>query len=471
MFTAVRIRLIGYVVGVLALMLVATGALVYVVLSRQLDAALDVALRSASSRIGGVVTTVSLPSDGAPAPPADGSHASAPQVGVGKVSTEGASQTLVVGGQPAVDGGTSPTGSVSVGTGFGGTLPPPVPNTTADDTFALGIGANGRALTQYGEVPSGLPDLDAIEAARSGRDDLRTVELDGRRYRLLTRVELNGHGEPRMVTQSGIPLDDRERQQRGVLLALAGGGMLGLALTIAGGLFLTSRALAPVQLAFEEQRRFVSDASHELRTPLTLLRAEAEALARRLDAARETRPLLGQIDRIGRLVRDLLTLARLDERALSLEREPVPVLSLLRTAATAAERLAGPGVAIEVDGPPDLCVDGDVDRLHQVLLILVDNACRVTPPGGRIRLIAERDGDAVKIRVEDTGPGIPREHLARIFERFYRVDAARSRDEGGAGLGLAIARAILDAHGGAISLASRLGRGTTATVSLPMAPS
>ncbi|MGH2601679.1 MAG: hypothetical protein ACRDJ9_20120, partial [Dehalococcoidia bacterium] len=188
MFTAVRIRLIAYVVGVLALMLLATGALVYVLLSRQLDAALDMALRSASSRIGGVVTTVSLPPDGAPIPPANGGHAPPTETRVGAAGAEGAAPTLVVGtgGQPPVSGETSYTGSVSMSTGFGATLPPPVPNSTADDTFALSIDANRGALTQYGEVPSGLPDLDAIEAAGSGREDLRTVELDGHRYRLLT---------------------------------------------------------------------------------------------------------------------------------------------------------------------------------------------------------------------------------------------------------------------------------------------
>jgi signal transduction histidine kinase len=454
MFTAVRIRLIAYVVGVLALMLLATGALVYVLLSRQLDAALDMALRSSSNRIGGVVTTaMSLPPD--------------PRFGT--LVADGVPQTATADQQATLVGPTSQTGSVMTITGFGG-IPAPVPNSTADDTFALSFDANTGLITTYGEVPLGLPDRSAIEAARSGREDLRTVEADGRRYRLLTRVVLDPRGEPRQVTQSGIPLDDRERQQRAVLLALVGGGMLGLTLTVAGGLFLTSRALAPVQLAFDQQRRFVSDASHELRTPLTLLRAEAEALARRFNAARETRPLLGQIDRISRLVHDLLTLARLDERALPLEREPVPVLALLRTAAGAAERLAGPGIVVEVDGDAGLCVDGDPDRLHQVLLILVDNACRVTPPGGRIGLVARRDGNEVRIHVEDTGPGIPREHLVRIFERFYRVDAARTRDEGGSGLGLAIARGIVDAHGGAIDVVSRVGYGTMVTLSLPVAP-
>jgi len=343
-----------------------------------------------------------------------------------------------------------------------------IPNSAADDAFALLIN-RGTATTQYGRPPAGLPDQAAIAAAGAGHEDLRTVELDGRRFRILTTAVIGPNGEPIMVTQSGISLADRDNQQRSVLLALTGGGLLGLALTVAGGLFLTSRAVAPVQLAFERQRRFISDASHELRTPLTLLRAETESLARRLDAAREARPLLHQIDRISRLVRDLLTLARLDERALPLEREPVPVRSLLRTAAAAAGQLARPGIAIDVQSPPDLCVDGDVDRLHQVLLILMDNACQVTPPGGRIGLIAERDGNAVTIRVEDTGPGIPREHLTHIFDRFYRVDPARSRGDGGAGLGLAIARRIVEAHGGNISLTSRLGHGTSATLRLPVA--
>jgi signal transduction histidine kinase len=512
MFTAVRIRLIGYVVGVLALVLLATGAFIYVSLSRQLNAAVDTTLRAASNRIemafgfGGVpsgdlppaiarsdVPAVSVESGGSFR--FVGSVGVPPQHGPALVTAGAPGPSITIDQIPPAPPGDCPTCTgqgIVTSTTVQGAIPIPdecpacpgvrstvvglptaavsqIPNSAADDAFALFIDNRGTPTTQYGRPPAGLPDQAAVAAAGAGREDLRTVELDGRRFRILTQAVIGPNGEPAMVTQSGISMADRDNQQRSVLLALTGGGLLGLALTVAGGLFLTSRAVAPVQLAFERQRRFVSDASHELRTPLTLLRAETESLARRLDAKREARPLLYQIDRISRLVRDLLTLTRLDERALPLEREPVPVLSLLRTAAAAAEQLAHRGVTIEVNAPADLYVDGDVDRLHQVLLILVDNACRVTPPNGRIGLTAEGDGKSVVIRVKDTGPGIPPEHLAHVFERFHRVDRARSRDEGGAGLGLAIARGIVDAHRGSISLSSRLGHGTTATLRLPAA--
>src|SRR5207248_1840518 len=141
----------------------------------------------------------------------------------------------------------------------------------------------------------------------------------------LTRALALPAGMPPAVVQAGVSLAARDRDQRIVLLALAGGGALGVMLTIAGGLFLTGRALAPVQLAFNRQRRFVGDASHELRTPLALLRLEAEDLSRRLGAAETARPLLRQVDRAARLVDDLLELAQIDEGALPFEYEPVHV--------------------------------------------------------------------------------------------------------------------------------------------------
>jgi two-component system sensor histidine kinase CiaH len=435
MFRAVRLRLIGYVVGVLALVLVAVGAFVYVLLTRQLDAAVDTELRAAAARAAI-----------APGPRAMAAGVEPPQ---------------------AADG----IFAVRLTPDFGprSRLAP----SSADD--------HARPLDEWrtsagGAVPAGLPDMTAVQAARPGRDDLRTVTLDGSRYRLLTRA-VGVQGRTLAVTQVGVSLVERDRQERIVLLALAGGGALGLALTVTGGLFLTGRALAPLRLAFERQRRFIGDASHELRTPLALLRLEAEQLAQRLDRAStsaadqpragEARPLLRQVDRIARLVDDLLTLARLDEEGLPLEREPIPAASLLDTAAEQARRLSAAGVVVSAVAPRDLWVSADPDRLHQVLLILVDNAARVTPPEGRITLTAERQGTAAVITVADTGPGIPAEHQARVFERFYRVDRARSRQAGGAGLGLAIAREIMRAHAGEITLESAPSAGTRVRVRLP----
>jgi signal transduction histidine kinase len=127
-------------------------------------------------------------------------------------------------------------------------------------------------------------------------------------------------------------------------------------------------------------------------------------------------------------------------------------------------------IALLAEVPDDLIVDADRERIHQVVFNLVDNAVRFTPPGGEVTIAAERAGERVRVTVRDTGVGIAPEHLPRLFERFYRADPARSRDDGGGtGIGLAIARSIVEGHGGRISAESQPGRGTTLTFDLPAA--
>jgi len=429
MFRAVRLRLIGYTVLVLALVLLTVGAVVYVLLSRQFDAAVDNQLRAAVARTGLEIR-----------PP-------------GSVAVQG-----------------EESGDVFSVRFLAQDAMPRAPRAAGQSTTT----GDWREMSRAGPVPAGLPSAEALEAAGPGHDDLRTVTLDGQDYRLLTRVS---GVDDRAVSaiQTGVSLAARDRQERIVLLALTGGGALGLALTVVGGLFLTGRALVPVRAAFDQQRRFVADASHELRTPLALLRLEAEDLAHRLNAPAEARPLARQVDRLGRLIDNLLSLARMDEGAQPLEREPVHVESLLRSAAAQAKPLAAAGVRVDNDAPSDLWVAGDPDRLHQLLLILVDNAARATPPYGTIRLTAARSGGTTTLTVTDTGTGIPAEHLPHVFDRFYRADKARSRASGGTGLGLSIAREIVRAHGGEITLNSQEGKGTEVSVrlqaaSLPMPP-
>jgi signal transduction histidine kinase len=423
-FRSVRLRLIAYVVGVLAVVLLAVGALVYVLLTRQLDNLVDAQLRTAVSR---------------------GAFAARPSQDTGDLDGGGGVfQVRLV-----VEDARRLVRRPHVGSGEPG---------------------EWQVVSRSGLVPVGVPVQEGLVAARPGRDDLRTVTLGGERYRVLTRVA-GTENQALVAAQVGVPLAARDRQGRVVLLALAGGGAAGLALTVVGGFFLTGRALAPAREAFAQQRRFVADASHELRTPLALLRLEAEDLAQRLDTPGEARGLIRQVDRIGRLVEGLLSLARLDEDPDALEREPVPVQPLLDTAREQAVRLAASGVRVECSAPPDLWVSGDPDRLRQVLLVLVDNACRATPAGGSIRLSAVEDVRGVLLTVEDSGPGIPAEHLTYVFERFYRVDKARSRESGGAGLGLSIAREIVRLHGGEIWLESEEGRGTRACVRLEKAAS
>ncbi len=222
------------------------------------------------------------------------------------------------------------------------------------------------------------------------------------------------------------------------------------------------------------RRELVANVSHELKTPISALRAHLENL---LDGVERPDPetleiMLSQSERLGRLVDQLLELSRLESGDVPLRREEVALASLVRQVLSEIEvARPGSGVTLErrlaEDLPPVLA---DRERIHQVLFNLLDNAMRFTPSGGRVTVSAERRDGAVDVRVADTGPGIAPEHLPRLFERFYRVDPARSAREGGTGIGLAIARSVVEAHGGRIWAESSPGRGSVFTFELPVAP-
>jgi heavy metal sensor kinase len=233
--------------------------------------------------------------------------------------------------------------------------------------------------------------------------------------------------------------------------------------------------IARLEAAFAEQRRFTADASHELRTPLAVLRTEVEVALRTPPGAAEVPGLLASLleecVRLGALTDRLLTLARLDSSEPSEGWEPVHLIGLLAGAIDGLRPLAdAKGVTLRID-PDDSApvVVGDPDGLLRAFANLVENGVKYTPPGGSVVVRVSTAVGAVRVEVTDTGEGIPPEHLPRVFDRFYRVDKARSRSQGGAGLGLSIARGVITDHGGEIGLASVAGRGTTATVLLPLA--
>lgn len=222
------------------------------------------------------------------------------------------------------------------------------------------------------------------------------------------------------------------------------------------------------------RRDLVANVSHELKTPISALRAHLENL---LDGVERPDPetlqvMLVQSDRLGRLVDQLLELSRLESGDLPLQREQVALGPLVSEVLSEIEvARADRGVALERRLAQDLpAVLADRERIHQVLFNLLDNAVRFTPEGGRVTVSAERHDGAVDVRVADTGPGIAPEHLPRLFERFYRVDPARSQKEGGTGIGLAIARSVVEAHGGRIWADSSPGQWSVFTFELPVAP-
>jgi signal transduction histidine kinase len=204
------------------------------------------------------------------------------------------------------------------------------------------------------------------------------------------------------------------------------------------------------------RRDLVANVSHELKTPISALRAHLENL---LDGVEEPNPallevMLQQSERLSRLVDQLLDLSRLEAGDVPLEIEPVP-LGLLVERVIKEVEVARPDrardLAVRNEVPADLPpVEADRERIHQVLFNLLENAVRFTPPGGMVTVRAAQENGDWAVSVEDTGPGIPKEHIPLVFERFYRVDPSRSREDGGTGLGLAIARSVVEAHGGRI---------------------
>ena len=222
------------------------------------------------------------------------------------------------------------------------------------------------------------------------------------------------------------------------------------------------------------RRELLADVAHELRTPLATVEGYVEGLADGvIGADAETwGALKTETRRLGRLVDDLHKVSRAEERQLDLQIRPVGPATLVRAAVqAAAPAYAAKGVQLDasVDNRlPELAVDSD--RMGEVLANLLENALRYTPGGGRVEVRATRRSDAVELSVADTGEGIEHEHLERVFERFYRVDPARTRARGGSGIGLTIARAIVEAHDGAIRAESEgPGEGARFVISLPAA--
>ena len=234
-----------------------------------------------------------------------------------------------------------------------------------------------------------------------------------------------------------------------------------------------NRMSAELQDLEQSRRDLLANVSHELKTPITAIRAHLENL---LDGVEQPDPatlqvMLTQTERLGRLIEQLLELSRLESGELPLLREETPLAPLVTQVLSEIEvARSDRGVAVDSQLPTDLPpVDADRERVHQVLFNLVDNAVRFTPAGGAVTVSAHAFNGSVEIRVADTGVGIPPEHLPRLFERFYRADPSRSREDGGTGIGLAIARSVVEAHGGHIKAESELGAGSVFTFDLPVA--
>jgi len=389
------------------------------------------------------------------------------------------------------------------------------PSTLTAGLDAVRIWDRARRPLYVQEGPYELPPVDpaVLDAVLGGQPEYETVRAtDGTTIRLYTRP-LRDSGRIEGVVQVARSQTEVEEVLAQLRLLGLGGILVALTFASAGGYFLACRALAPVDRiartaewinaddlsqrlglrlpddelgrlaaafdnmierledAFERQRRFTADASHELRSPLAVIRSQAEvALTRERTPAYYARVLTSigeESERLGRLAESLLVLARADAGH-PLELAPLDLDEVVAEAGTRVAPLAHEqGVELVVTAGEVGPVRGDATWLTQLLLNLLDNALRHTPPGGRVALCSEPGPGGAILKVADTGEGIASEHMSHLFERFYRVDRARARATGGAGLGLAICDWVTRAHRGRIEVASELGQGTTVSVWLP----
>jgi heavy metal sensor kinase len=397
------------------------------------------------------------------------------------------------------------------------TLDPSMADVVDGEYFLRLLDADGTTLFETEGGAAGiLVDQNVIATALDGRTEYSAaLDEDNEILRLISVPVRDDDAEGVIsgVLQVGLDRDEIDEPLAGLLGALTLAGPVVLLFAAAGGYLLAGRALSPVatitdlaarigagdlrsrlnldlpddelgQLArtfdamlariedaFERQRRFTDDAAHELRTPLSLMRSQVDlALARprSTGAYREALQAFdGDIARMTTLLGTLLTLARSDAGKLAVECAPFDLADTVRLvleqyAPVAAE--AGVSLQDETASAP---LVADEDLLMQLLINLIDNALAHTPPGGAVVAGCQPDDGSIRLWVGDTGDGIAAEHQDRVFDRFYRIDAGRSRDRGGTGLGLAICKAIAEAHGGTIGLTSRLGSGTRVEVVLP----
>ena len=313
-----------------------------------------------------------------------------------------------------------------------------------------------------------IPSFEALLAeVGEGSATIDTSTSDGEEIRLL--VERLGSTS---FISVGRSIEPEQQALNRLILVLVAGGIFGLALACGGGFMLSGRALRPIRRAMDSQRTFVADASHELRTPLALIRANAEIVKREGagESAESVDDIINETDHLNYLIGQMLTLARSDARESPFASEDVDLSFLVSDVVREAQVLAGEkAITLAYEGEGGLRVVGDGQRLREILLILLDNAFKYSAEGGDVSVRLTADGSSVLLAVADDGHGIPAADLPHVFDRFYRVDKARSREMGGTGLGLAIARWITEEHGGTIRLESLADVGTTVTVELPSA--
>lgn len=316
------------------------------------------------------------------------------------------------------------------------------------------------------------PKLIEVLSRSIHKEGLYSISYKGAEYRLLN-VRAEGLYPDVGYYQYVSDISSEISMLNTILTLIIVGIVFGGGISILAGLYLANRALVPIRSSWEKQQRFMADASHELRTPLAVLQTHTELLLRHPEHtieedSREISTILKEIKRMNKLVNGLLTLSQSDAEQLELQLKPVRLDQLARETAKQFSPLAAmKNISLSVYMPGAATVSGDEERLQQLLMIVLDNSIKYTQPGGRVKVSCMGSAAGAILKIQDTGPGISKEELPLIFERFYRGDKARSRTAGGTGLGLSIAKWIVTHHGGRIEADSVLNKGTTIKMTFP----
>ncbi|MFD1267182.1 HAMP domain-containing sensor histidine kinase [Paenibacillus motobuensis] len=350
-----------------------------------------------------------------------------------------------------------------------------IPNDYAS-TFSVLVGENNTLLNVHSYLDL-TEDVytKATKLATSSNKDSAVISIDGQRW----LFQINSMNANLIIKgKSGITqapvleqiyfMDVTESYNILSQLLLTFGVISIVMLFVIFGisLFFARRAITPVEIAYEKQKQFIADASHELKTPIAVINANTEALyANKTETIESQQKWLDYItaetDRMGKLVSDLLYLAKTDSEAINSQFAPFNISHVVTDVLLTMEAIVfEKGITLSQNIEPDLIVNGASDKMKQVVIILLDNAVKYVNENGKIEVALKKSRNHVLFSVKNSGSGIPKECLPRLFDRFYRVDASRVHD-GGYGLGLSIARAIIENADGKIYCTSVEGESTT----------
>ncbi|MBD1852748.1 two-component system sensor histidine kinase RppB [Leptolyngbya sp. FACHB-711] len=331
------------------------------------------------------------------------------------------------------------------------------------------LSLSGQLLASGGQVPTDLP-------AQIETELWQTLEApDGTRYRQLSLLLKTANQDSWGYMQVGRSLSELDGHMVWVRLSLLIGLPSAMLLVVVASWWLAGQAMQPVYRSYRQMQQFTADAAHELRTPLAAIQANLESTlttdASDADAWDTLRTVERQNSRLSRLVHDLLLLSRMDLQGLPTKQNACNLNDLVNDLVEEFSALAlasNISLTADIQTNTSITVFGSEEQLYRSVANLITNAIQYIPSGGKVTVHLKQEDHHALIQVQDTGIGIPHKEQARIFDRFYRVNSDRSRHTGGAGLGLAIAQAIVQAHQGTIQVQSELSKGSVFSIRLPL---